>query len=81
MLFCQLTFVNTYRGKTRILSKKIATREQHSQKLRDIYVTTSDVAQLQPPWYLSDFYIYAPNMSTQFYVNKHCVPNMVKLVT
>jgi hypothetical protein len=30
--------------------------------------------------YLSDF-IYLPNMSTQFDVNKHCVPNMVKLVT
>jgi hypothetical protein len=30
---------------------------------------------------LGDFTIYAPNMSTQFYGNKHCVPNMVRLVT
>jgi hypothetical protein len=31
-------FVNNYRGKTGILSVTFATREQYSQKLRDIYV-------------------------------------------
>jgi hypothetical protein len=38
-------------------------------------IPQNSLTQLQHPWYLSD------NMSTQFYVNKHCVPNMVKLVT
>jgi hypothetical protein len=90
-------FVNNYRGKTGILSIAFAKREQYSQKLRDIYVTISDaqklsrynvkgihqndLTQLQHPWYLSDFTIYLPNMSTQLDANKHCVPNMVKLVT
>jgi hypothetical protein len=44
-------------------------------------IPQNELTQLQHPWYLSDFIIYSPNMSTQFYVNKHCVPNMVKLVT
>jgi hypothetical protein len=66
-------FVNNYRGKTGILSIKFATREQYSQKLRDIYVnvTISDaqkpqneLTQLQHPWYMSDFTIYSRNEYT-----------------
>jgi hypothetical protein len=89
-------FVNNYRGKTSILSIKFATREQHSQKHRDIYrylqmrrncqrynvegIPQNELAQMQHPWYLSDFFIYSPNMSTQFDANKHGVPNMINLV-
>jgi hypothetical protein len=43
-------------------------------------IPQNELTQLQHPWYLSDFTIYS-NMSTQFDANKHCVPNMVKLVT
>jgi hypothetical protein len=39
-------FVNNYRGKTGILSITFATREQYSQKLRDIYITISDAQKL-----------------------------------
>jgi hypothetical protein len=39
-------FVNIYRGETGILSKTFATFEQHSQKLRDIYITISDAQKL-----------------------------------
>jgi hypothetical protein len=39
-------FVNNYRGKTGILSMTFATREQYSQKLRDIYITISDAQKL-----------------------------------
>jgi hypothetical protein len=51
MLFYNVTlmasrFVNNYRGKTGILSIIFATREQYSQKLRDIYVTISDAQKL-----------------------------------
>jgi hypothetical protein len=44
-------------------------------------IPQNELTQLQHLWYLSDFTIYSPNMSTEFYGNKHCVPNMVKLVT
>jgi hypothetical protein len=43
-------------------------------------IPQNEPTQLQHPWYLSDFTIYLPNMSTQFDANKHCVPNMVKLI-
>jgi hypothetical protein len=39
-------FVNNYRRKTGILSIIFATREQYSQKLRDIYATISDEQKL-----------------------------------
>jgi hypothetical protein len=39
-------FVSNCRGKTGILSIKFAKREQYSQKLRDIYITISDVQKL-----------------------------------
>jgi hypothetical protein len=70
-------FVNNHRGKTDILSITFATREQFSQKLRDIYVRfqmrrncqrydvegipQNELTQLQHPWYLSDFTIHSPN--------------------
>jgi hypothetical protein len=38
--------VNNYRDKMCILSITFATREQYSQKLRDIYVTISDAQKL-----------------------------------
>jgi hypothetical protein len=38
--------VNKYRGKMGILSIKFATREQYSQKLRDIYVMISAAQKL-----------------------------------
>jgi hypothetical protein len=47
-------------------------------------IPQNELTQLRDPWYLSDFSIYSPNMSTQFDVNKQCVPNimnMVRLVT
>jgi hypothetical protein len=45
-------------------------------------IPQNELTQLQHSWYLlSDFTIYLPNMSTQFDANKHCVSNMVKLVT
>jgi hypothetical protein len=44
-------------------------------------IPQNELTQLQHLWYLSDFTIYSPNISTQFYEIKHCVPNMVKLVT
>jgi hypothetical protein len=44
-------------------------------------IPQNELTQLQHPWYLSDFTMYLPNMSTQFDANKHCVPNMVTLVT
>jgi hypothetical protein len=59
-----------------ILSITFATREQYSQKLRDIYVRfqmrrnyvegipQNELTQLQHPWYLSDFTIYLPNEYT-----------------
>jgi hypothetical protein len=85
-------FVNNYRGKTGILSIKCATREQYSQKLRDIYVRF----QMRRIWQrynvegiprlnwlncsIRGISVTSPSirpMSTQFYGNKHCVPNMV----
>jgi hypothetical protein len=55
-----------------------------AQKLSTLYnvegIPLNELTQLQHPWYLSDFTIYSPNMNTQFDANKHCVPNMVKLV-
>jgi hypothetical protein len=38
--------VNNYHGKTGVMSITFAKREQYSQKLRDIYVTISDVQKL-----------------------------------
>jgi hypothetical protein len=35
-------------------------------------IPQNELTQLQHPWYLSDFTIYLPNMSTQFDANKHC---------
>jgi hypothetical protein len=72
MLFYDVTlmasrFVDNYRGKTGILSIKFATREQYSQKLRDIKATISNaqkLSRLPHPWYLGDFSIYSPNTST-----------------
>jgi hypothetical protein len=95
MLFYDVTlmasrFVNNYRGKTGILSIQFATREQSTLRFQmhrncqryDVEgIPQNELTQLQHPWYLIDFSIYSPNMSTQFDVNKHRVPNMVKLVT
>jgi hypothetical protein len=39
-------FVNNYRGKMGILSITLATHQQYSQKLCDIYVTISDAQKL-----------------------------------
>jgi hypothetical protein len=78
-----------YRSKTGIRSIAFATRRnfvistlrfQMRRNWQRYYVEgipQNELTQLQHPWYLSD----SPNMSTQFYGNKHCVPNMVKLVT
>jgi hypothetical protein len=77
--------VNNYRGKTGILSITF----------RDVYVTISDAQKLTLEREFlringlncsirgisaTSPSMYSPNMSTQFYVNKHCIPNMVKLV-
>jgi hypothetical protein len=91
-MFMASQFVNNYRGKTGILSKKLPhasnTRRnivistlrfqlrRNCQRLNVERIPQNEPTQLQHLWYLSDFYIYSPNMSTQFYVNKHCVPNM-----
>jgi hypothetical protein len=40
-------------------------------------IPQNQLTQLQHPWYLSDFTIYLPNMSTQVDANKNCVPNDV----
>jgi hypothetical protein len=62
-------FVNTYRGKTGILSKYLPHTSNTLQNLRDIYYFTiadvqklstshAELTQLQHPWYLSDFAQY-----------------------
>jgi hypothetical protein len=43
---CMLLYNVTLIGKTGILSITFATREQYSQKLRNIYVTISDAQKL-----------------------------------
>jgi hypothetical protein len=81
MLFYKLTFmasrfVNTYRGKTGMLSKNwphasntrrnfaISTTRLNCQRLTLEGVPQNELTQLQHSWYLSDFYIYAPNEYT-----------------
>jgi hypothetical protein len=78
--------VNNYRGKMGILSitfvhTRAIQMRRNCQRHNVEGIPQDELTQLQHPWYLSDFIIYSPNTSTEFYGNKHCVPNMVKLVT